>query len=197
MLDFVAIDFETANKDAASAISLAAVTVENGKITKRAYSLIKPPTDYFEPEFIDIHGITPKMVEGKPTFDTLWPAIYERHLKGKMIIAHNAKFDMGVLKGMLEYYRIQVPSMTYACTVKISRKVWPELVNHRLNTVGNFLGYDFHHHQALDDAQVCAQIAVAAARQEHVNSMSELLDKLHLPAETFVGPTVNEQTSFF
>ena len=197
MVDFVAIDFETANKDAASAISLAAVTVENGKITKRAYSLIKPPTDFFEPEFIDIHGITPKMVEDKPTFDVLWPAIYERHLKGKLIIAHNAKFDMGVLKGMLEHYRIEVPSMSYACTVKIARKVWPELVNHKLNTVGNFLGYEFNHHQALDDAQVCAQIAVAAARQEQVASMRELLEKLNLQTETFVGPTVDAQTSFF
>ena len=59
------------------------------------------------------------------------------------------------------------------------------------------MGYEFNHHQALDDAQVCAQIAVAAARQEQVDSMRELLEKLNIQTETFVGPTVDAQTSFF
>ena len=43
MLDFVALDFETANKFKNSACSLAVITVKDGQITKKAYSLIKPP----------------------------------------------------------------------------------------------------------------------------------------------------------
>ena len=57
MLDFVALDFETANKYKNSACSLAVITVENGQITKKAYSLIKPPFMSFDPECIEIHGI--------------------------------------------------------------------------------------------------------------------------------------------
>ena len=81
MLNFVALDFETANESKNSAISLAVVTVEDGRITKRGYSLIKPPVMQFNQEFIGIHGIQPEEVLNKPTFDQLWPAIYNNHLK--------------------------------------------------------------------------------------------------------------------
>ena len=64
MLNFVALDFETANESKNSAISLAVVTVEDGRITKRGYSLIKPPVMQFNQEFIGIHGIQPEEVAG-------------------------------------------------------------------------------------------------------------------------------------
>ena len=64
MLNFVAIDFETANKYANSACSLAVVTVENGQITKRGYSLIKPPFMQFDEECIAIHEIFAKRCNG-------------------------------------------------------------------------------------------------------------------------------------
>ena len=52
MLDFVALDFETANKFKNSACSLAVITVKDGQITKKAYSLIKPPFMSFDDECI-------------------------------------------------------------------------------------------------------------------------------------------------
>ncbi len=197
MLDFVAIDFETANKSPDSAISLAAVTVEGGRITKRAASLIRPPKMDFLPEFIDIHGIRPEEVEHKPTFDELWPAIYNDHLKGKIVIAHNAPFDIGVLRGSLTHYNLDWPSFQYACTVRIARKVWPNLYNHKLNTVGKFLGITFAHHQALDDAQTCAQIAIEAAKLKTATSLPALLEDIDVPLESFVGKETQIQTSFF
>ena len=42
-----------------------------------------------------------RMCLHEKTFDQLWPAIYENHLKGKIMIAHNAKFDMNVLRATL------------------------------------------------------------------------------------------------
>ena len=62
MLDFVALDFETANKFKNSACSLAVITVKDGQIIKKAYSLIKPPFMSFDDECIEIHGIQPKDV---------------------------------------------------------------------------------------------------------------------------------------
>ena len=141
MLDFVAIDFETANKFPNSAISLAAVTIENDRLTRKAYSLIKPPFMNFDPECIEIHKIQPDQVLNKMTFDALWPNIYNNHLKNKVIIAHNAKFDIKVLRSTLDHYQLNWPDFKYACTVKIARKVWPKLNNHRLNTLAEFLGF--------------------------------------------------------
>lgn len=197
MINFVAIDFETANKSPNSACSLAAVTVENGKIVKRGYSLIKPPFMNFDDECIAVHGIQPEEVLSKPTFDKLWPNIYENHLKGKLVIAHNAKFDIGVLRATLSHYDIKWPELNYACTVQIARKVWPNLFNHRLNTVGAYLGIQFEHHQALDDAQTCAKVALAAAHEMRAASLEDLLNKLSLPIEKFINEESVEQTSLF
>lgn len=206
MLNFVAIDFETANKYANSACSLAVVTVENGQITKRGYSLIKPPFMQFDEECIVIHEILPKDVMDKPTFDKLWPAIYENHLKGKLVIAHNAKFDIGVLRATLDHYNIEWPELDYTCTVKISKRVWPDLQNHKLNTLAAYLGYEFKHHYALDDAEICAQVAIAAAKKRGVQSMDQLLANIGLAKESFITDdrrekvkeeASGEQMSFF
>ncbi len=189
MLNFVALDFETANTSKNSAISLAVVTVENGRITKRGYSLIKPPVMQFDQEFIDkIHGIQPEEVVNKPTFDQLWPAIYNNHLKGKLLVAHNAKFDIDVLRATLDHYNLEWPDLEYTCTVRISRKVWPDLVNHKLSTVGGYLGITFNHHNALDDSEVCAKVAIAAAKAKGVDSMKGLLHLTGLTTDSFITP---------
>lgn len=186
MLDFVALDFETANKYKNSACSLAVITVANGVITKKAYSLIKPPFMSFDPECIEIHGIEPKDVMHEKTFDQLWDSIYENHLKGRIMIAHNAKFDMNVLRSTLDYYKIPWPALDYACTVKLSRAVWPDLVNHKLNTMAAYLGVEFRHHYALDDAETCAKLAIEAARLKDAHSLLELLAKTGVPLEPFI-----------
>ena len=170
MLNFVALDFETANESKNSAISLAVVTVEDGRITKRGYSLIKPPVMQFNQEFIGIHGIQPEEVLNKPTFDQLWPAIYNNHLKGKLLVAHNAKFDIDVLRATLDHYNIE----------------WPDLVNHKLNTLGGFLGIKFNHHNALDDSEVCAKVAIAAAKEKGVDSMRGLLHVINMKTDSFI-----------
>ena len=209
MLNFAAIDFETANKFKNSACSLAIVTVEDGQIVKKAYSLIKPPFMSFDPECIEIHGIQMEDVLNEPTFDTLWDRIYENHLKGKIVIAHNAKFDIGVLRATLDHYKIPWPELAYACTVKLSRKVWPDLVNHRLNTMGSYLGVEFKHHYALDDAETCTKIAIEAAKLKGATSLEDLLRKTGVPLEPFIDdknraaqeelrkPAEPEQLSFF
>lgn len=179
MLDFTAIDFETANKYANSACSLAAVTMNGNTCVREGYTLIKPPFMVFSPDNIRIHGITPGQVERKQKFDALWPAI-RPHIAGRIIVAHYAVFDTRVLRSLLTYYHLEKPDISYACTVEISRKVWPDLKNHKLDTVAHFLGVQFHHHQALDDARACAAIVCAAAEKTGVSSMEELLDVLGL-----------------
>ena len=80
----------------------------------------------------------------------------------------------------MKTYHLEKPQASYACTVEISRRVWPDLPNHKLDTVADFLGYTFHHHQALDDARACALIVVKAAEAVGASSMEELLEKTGL-----------------
>ena len=74
-MNYVAIDFETANRSRASACSLAAVVVEEGQIVRSHYSLIKPPDLQFDYWNTKIHGITAKDVADKPDFAQLWDKI--------------------------------------------------------------------------------------------------------------------------
>lgn len=142
MLNFTAIDFETANKYANSACSLAAVTMHDTTCVKEGYSLIRPPFLVFDPQNVQIHGITKEMVAKKPKFDALWDRI-RTHLEGQILVAHYAVFDTRVLRSLLKTYHLEKPFLQYACSVEISRRVWPDLPNHKLDTVANFLGYTF------------------------------------------------------
>lgn len=100
---YYAIDFETANDYANSACSVGLVrfvdSVEHGSV----YSLIRPPKMYFKPAFVDIHHISYNDVRDKPQFPEVWQTVIEPVLKTHgdkkiVFVAHNAKFDMGVLR---------------------------------------------------------------------------------------------------
>ena len=56
---------------------------------------------------------------------------------------------------MMDWYDIPDIHFQWGCTVKLSRVLWKDMPNHRLNTVAGMLGFSFHHHQALDDARAC------------------------------------------
>lgn len=176
-MNFVAIDFETANNYANSACSVGLVRVENLKITEEYYTLIKPPKMVFNPMNIQIHGIRPRDVENEPRFDDLWEPKILPFMKGLPLVAHNASFDMGVLRALISHYDLYQPSIRYACTVTGSRKTYSGLQNHRLNTVSEHLGIKLNHHQALDDSRACAKIMVDIFEKSGCTSFEELCVK--------------------
>lgn len=156
-MDFVAIDFETATSAFTSVCSLGICVVENSKITERKEILIKPVPFEFNDYNIKIHGITPDMVADKPTFDQYWEKI-KPYLEKKVVVAHNASFDVGALCATLEHFSIPRPTFDYLCTVKLSQKAYPELSSHKLNNLCDALGIRFNHHRAYDDAYACARV---------------------------------------
>lgn len=184
LMNFTSIDFETANKNRDSACSVAVVVIENGRMVDSYNSLIRPPEMFFEEGNIKIHGITPQMVENAPTFADIWRDL-RMYLDNRIVIAHNAFFDMGVLRSCIWKYNLAKPQFKIACTVQIARKVWPQLPNHKLNTLGEFFQIQFKHHDALDDAKVCAKIPLVAGRTVGVNNMESLLKKIGLEAKIF------------
>ena len=100
-MDFVTLDFETANQEPSSACSVGVVTVRGCSIVDRWYRLIRPRPFYFDPFNVGIHGITEDMAAGEPEFDTLWPELQSR-LQGDTVVAHYAAFDMRVLRAALD-----------------------------------------------------------------------------------------------
>lgn len=175
----VAIDFETANETISSACALGIAVIDGNKITTVKHWLIKPPELRFNYFNSCLHSITAKKVDRKPEFYRIWPSI-KKYLEGNIIIAHNAGFDMAVLRSVLRVYRIEIPELYYACTVCLSRKVWKGFTDYRLNTVADNLSISFQHHNAKEDACACAKIAITATEHLRAGSFFELIEKLEL-----------------
>lgn len=169
---FTAIDFETANADRGSACAVGLVMVEDGQVVGRVRHLIRPEPCYFDPFNVAIHGIRPSDVADAPTFGQLWPALWPR-VSGPLV-AHNAAFDMSVLRRSLERAGLPYPATDYFCTCVISRLAWPQHVRFSLDHIAHSIGIRFRHHDAEEDALACALIAVAACRHFSAPSLYAL-----------------------
>ncbi|AOR23525.1 exonuclease domain-containing protein [Clostridium taeniosporum] len=176
-MNFVAIDFETANEKRNSPCSIGIVVVKDGEITEKIHHLIKPKEMRFMPINIGIHGIRPGMVKDELEFNKVWEKI-KHYFNNNLVIAHNASFDISVLRRTLELYNIEMPSFQYICTMKLSKNFYSNIDNARLNTVNKFLGYEFMHHDALADALACSNILFNISEElnsKHINEISKLL----------------------
>lgn len=164
-MNFIAMDFETASAKRFSACSLSLAVVRHNQIVDEFYSLINPQTP-FNWRNIQIHGIHEKDVLNAPTFPEIWQHIAQFYTPDKLVIAHNATFDNSVLKNTLKHYHIAPPAYLTLDTLRTSQKLFPNLPNHKLNTVADALKIDLHHHHnALDDAQACADILISQSQQ--------------------------------
>lgn len=154
---YILFDVETPNSknDRISAIGI--TIVENSEIVKGYYTLVNPQS-HFDDFNIYLTGISPDDVKDKPTFPKLWQMI-EPVFSSGLLLAHNAPFDMNVLGKCLRDYNIAWKNpVNYACTCAMSRKMMPNLPNHKLNTVSDYLGLELDHHNAASDSAACAQI---------------------------------------
>lgn len=175
-MEYVAIDFQTANRLRSSACSIALVSVKDGKIVDTFYSLIRPDILHFDKENIALHGITEDMVKGKPYFYELWPLIKEK-IKGKTLVAHYAKFDMEVLADTLESNDIPFPSCQVLCTCVLSQAMFPEMPHHRLQDVTEKIGFNLEQrYNAMANAKACVAIMEYALQKSGAEFLQDMAD---------------------
>lgn len=179
-MDFCAIDFETATHEKSSACELGICIVQDSKIIETKTWLIKPPSfPYFNRFNIDIHGIYPEDVKDSPTFDEIWYEV-EEMMYGTLMIAHNASFDAGVLKGCLDYYGIFTPKLNYLCSIQLAKKSWNYLTKYGLKHLAEYHQIKFKHHRAGDDAEACAKISLLAFEKLFLTSNEEVSEFMKL-----------------
>ncbi|HUQ28768.1 MAG TPA: exonuclease domain-containing protein [Usitatibacter sp.] len=108
------------------------VRVADGEFIDEWSTLVNPECSI--PEDIRVlTGITNEMVRGAPTFSELRREVFER-LEGHVFVAHNARFDYGFLKN--EFRRVEMKyTADVLCTVRLSRRMYPEAVGHGLDSV--------------------------------------------------------------
>ena len=156
MSRFIAFDVETPNSYNNRMSAIGITVIEDGAIVDEYYSLVNPET-HFDIFNTELTGISAKTVKNAPTFRLLWRDI-EPLMSSGLLVAHNAVFDMNVLKKCLRDYRIAwKPYARYTCTVQLGRRLHPG-VSHRLNDDCDRLGISLNHHQADSDSRACAEI---------------------------------------
>ena len=168
-MNFTAIDFETAvGKDSACAVGI--VTVKDGEVVDEYYTLIRPPQNAYHWRTIEVHGIQPKDTLNERSFGEVFPEIYQR-LKGQVIVAHNAGFDRAVLAACMNAARINADALDIAvkweCTLKIYKAKGFKPC--KLSDCCRALDIELNHHQALSDAQACAELYLRSGAKEKVS----------------------------
>lgn len=160
MLDFAAIDFETANGYRSSVCSVGVVVVRGGKVCDTFYSLIHPEPNYYAWFCQRVHGLGPADTDEAEVFPLVWQRVAPL-IEGLPLVAHNAPFDEGCLRAVMQVYRMDWPDYRFYDTLRASRHMLRWLPNHQLQTVSEACGYSLtQHHHALADAEACAAIAL-------------------------------------
>ncbi len=177
----IAIDFETANEQRGSACSVGLAWIEDNRVVRVEERLIRPRDMRFSSFNIAVHGIRPEMVEDAGEFPEVMDEFAD-DFAGATMIAHNAAFDFSVWRASLDAYRQSYPSLTYMCSVKMAQKVWPQLMNHKLKMLAQHLGLSFSHHNAAEDAVVCAEAAIAIGRSLGASHVADIPDLIGMTA---------------
>lgn len=176
-MDFITIDFETATPYRNSACEIGLTFVENKEVVKTESWLIQPPDNEYSYFNKLIHGIEPTETADAPSFAELWQEIHPL-IEGKLLIAHNASFDMSVLRNTLAHYDIPFPNLEYSCSYIFSRNVWKGLPAYDLATLCNHNNIEFQHHRAGPDSLATAELTIKAFEKEKITDKIDFSTKL-------------------
>ena len=186
-MTITSLDFETANPSRLSICATGLAPFEDGRLTETSYSLVRPPKPHgwFHKVFIKCHRLTHLDVLDTPEFPAIAPELLARLTRADIVIAHNVSFDIGHLRATLDHFGLPRPEFSYLCTLQLSRRVWPELQSHRLDTLAAHIAHDFHHHHAQADAEAAGRVLLAMMKHVSANTPSELLQKVDMTLKRF------------
>lgn len=184
----VFLDLETtgasAGQDRITEVGL--IEVDDGYFVREWSTLVNPGIP-IPPLIQSLTGINDAMVAGAPYFEDIAQELHDA-IDGRMLIAHNARFDYGFLEQ--EFKRIdQDFSAPVLCTVRLSRKLFPQHARHNLDTL--ISRHDIEcdaRHRALGDARVLWQLAQQWRSDPGEAAVLEAMAKLIKTTATAAGP---------
>lgn len=155
--DFIAIDFETANKNRISACAIGLVFIKDFKIVFSKKHFIKPPNgEEFSSFHSNIHKIYEEDVEHSFTFEELWENEFSKYFNDNLIVFHNASMDLSILKNLFEHFTISNFDIDYIDTMQLAEKSGNPK---KLTELAEKFGIEIeNHHDPISDAKACAMI---------------------------------------
>ena len=171
----VMLDFETTGLSPAMGdriTEVAALRIVGGKVTERYVSLINCQVRI--PSFItQLTGISQAMVDRAPPVEQVVPELLD-FIGDNALSAHNASFDEKFLKAEAERLGRSTGHESLVCSLKLSRRVFPQLSSYKLGNLSGQLGIRFRSaaHRAESDAEVAAEVLIHIGR--HLRSTYNL-----------------------
>ncbi len=173
-LNFIAIDLETATRERFSICEIGIAIVEDSKIISSRSWLVQPPFNQYDYFNIRVHGIMPSNTIDSPTFPEVWTEITSL-FDNRIVVAHNASFDLYALKDAFNNWHIDYPTISYYCSYRVAQKVVPNCYSYSLPCICKELGIEFSkHHRAEIDAIGCAKVFIECINRANVSSLDEL-----------------------
>ena len=167
-MNFVAIDVETANPDMASICQIGLAIYDNGVLAHEWKSYVDPE-DYFDDIHISIHEIDESVVKNAPKFPALANTLHS-YLNGRVVVCH-MPFDRTAIKRATQQYGVSMPECTWLDSACVARRTWKTFARkgYGLGNLCKMLGYEFKHHDALEDAKAAAHVLLAAIKESGLN----------------------------
>ena len=130
--------------------------IQNGEVVDKFCEFVNPEKPI--PQRVqEVTNITDDMVKDAPTIDVLFPKVLE-FIKGSVLVAHNAVFDIGFLKNVAKELGYEF-DYTYVDTLPLARKLYPELKKHKLGKIAEHLKIKVEvAHRALDDVDTTVKV---------------------------------------
>ncbi len=178
-MDFVAIDVETANPDMASICQIGIARFSDGELIDEWVSLIDPE-DHFDDVNVSIHGICKEMVKGQPKLPELADKLHDL-MDGTVTVCHT-HFDRLAVAKAFNRYKLPAIANTWLDSARVVRRTWKDLSwrGYGLASVCRKIGYEFKHHDALEDAKAAGHVLLAAM-QESETDLEGWLDRVNYP----------------
>ena len=160
-MEFVSIDVETANANMASICQIGMAKFRAGSLVGEWKSYVNPET-YFDPLNVSIHGIAEDTVATSPRLPSIAPEI-ESRLGGQVVVSHT-HFDRVSIHQAFRRHELQNPQCTWLDSARVARRTWKQCASsgYGLHDVCALIGYEFRHHDALEDAKAAGQVLLAA-----------------------------------
>ena len=130
--------------------------VKNGELIDE-FSCFVNPEKPIPQRVVEVTNITDDMVKDAETIDKVFPKILE-FLGDSVVVAHNAKFDVGFLKQNAKVLGYNF-DYTVLDTLALAKDVFPEMKKYKLGKIADALGIKVEvAHRALDDVDTTVKV---------------------------------------
>lgn len=172
-INFIITDIETTGsiKGRDRIIDLAAIRVQNGVVLDR-FDMLVDPQKRISPTISSLTGISTADVQNAPFIEEVMPK-YIEFSKNGLFAAHNSSFDFNFIN--YESKRLglgKLPSIIDLCTLRLARKLIPEIRSHGITGLSNYFDYEIkNRHRAMPDV---------IATKYYLDQFFEKLSDLHI-----------------